>query len=182
MNSNQTANSLEKKKIDPEKFEELFKTVCKAAFQNKNNYEVKQDDELKLEDLYEIKINEKNIEIGPEKKAIHFQGTVVVRYKNTGSGYFHVRLNQVRQELLKKLPIPKIHLKVNFIKPVFKDASNYAVKDKFADGAQQPGGKKVRSVTDRFPLPTDGESSVGGKNERPPARRGRPPKIPRLEE
>lgn len=140
VNSNQTEDSLKKKKIDVDRFSTNFmKTIIKEC-KNKENYKFQSDDTLTLDDIYEIKLDEAEKEIGDKLGMIHAHITSLVRYKNIGSGFIHVDIKKLKAAILEQLPLTNIQVKVEFIKPVYQRASNYVVKDKFNNGREFNGG------------------------------------------
>lgn len=177
ISSNQTDNSLRRKHIDIETFKKDFISVSTKALNSKDCYVFRIEDGLGPDDILEIKLDEIGIEYGPERHHIHCHAVSVVRYKNVGGGYVHVDFKKLRDALLSKLPLTEIKLNVQFIKQIFAQASNHAVKDKFKNGGELglgDGSEEEQQPTKpkrRRRRPTDGE----------PKKRGRPRKVKKTE-
>lgn len=130
-NSNQTENSLTQFDLSIEEFTEKFEKAVISEVKNENNYKPVADETLSISDIKEIKINEKGLEVGEIKGAIHIHVDVTVRYRNIGSGYFHVDFSKLKEGVLRALPITDFKLDVKFVKPPTAHISNYVRKSQF---------------------------------------------------
>ena len=180
VNSNQTEKSLQEIGVNPEEFQKKLEKAVYANIRKKSNYISRMDPNKELKntrDIFEIKINEEEFEIGPQKKMFHCHATLTLRFANKGSSFFHVDITKFRNSLLSILPVTDIHLEVQYLpKTNLQQASQYVVK-----GHPQFNGKTNADGTAQQAYPSTAEE--GGRRKRrrgndgePPKKRGRPRK------
>jgi len=133
VNSNQTTESLKRKKIDPEKFAVRMEQIVSTELEMEGNYIPREDDELSSKDIFSIRVSSSALEIGPQKGTYHVHALVTIRYRNTTSGYFHINIREFKKALLAQLSIADIYVNVRYAKSVHDTITNYIEKQKQAN-------------------------------------------------
>lgn len=128
INSNQTAESLQRKKISVDEFVDDFETKVQELLQEKELYKPVGDENLFLSDIYKLTVESIQTEIAPKTKTYHIHARVQLVYKGDSTGYFHMKLQDARKELNSRLAMPNVYLNVQFAKKTTNDIIDNYIK------------------------------------------------------
>lgn len=110
----------------------LSKTF-EGALRNKRNYKPRLDIFLQYEDITDIIISKTVFEVGDAQKRLHIHSKVTVIYPSSTTGYFHVNIPSLINEIKRNLPEIEWgngpFINVEFIRTEENLAEKYAYKN-----------------------------------------------------